>query len=57
MIYLKVAHVDDEDADYFKFTTLQRAIDFIEVNSESEWVMSDIMFEEMPPNDYTLIGD
>lgn len=54
MVYLKVAHTNDNDADYFVFDNLQAAFRYIEAG-ESEWVMSDMPFEEMPLQDYTHI--
>lgn len=56
MIYLKVAHVDDNDADYFRFYDLIRAAKYIADNKEQEWVMTDERFEEMPlEGDYTFV--
>jgi hypothetical protein len=56
MIYLKIAHTNDNDADYFVFDNLKAALVYIEHNKESEWVMSDMPFEEMPLEDYTRIS-
>ncbi len=55
MVYLKVAHADDNDADYFKFDNVLDAATYITINGEEEWVMSDIPFEEMPLQDYTHV--
>jgi hypothetical protein len=55
-IYLKVAHVEDEDADYFVFKDLAQAISYVCAEELDEWVMSPIRFEEVPPDDYTAIA-
>jgi hypothetical protein len=55
MIYLKISHTNDEDADYFRFSGLKAATDYLIMNDECDWVMSDIPFEEMPLNDYTFV--
>ena len=56
MIYLKVAHTNDNDADYFSFSNLLQAVGYIVDNNESDWIMSDILFEEVSENDYTFVG-
>ena len=56
-IYLKVAHVDDDDADYFVFPNLDSALSYIHNEDITELVMSDIIFEEMPECDYTDMPD
>lgn len=55
MIYLKVAHTNDNDADYFKFSKLGDAINYIVDEEIYEYVLSDIRFEEMPEDDYTYV--
>jgi len=56
MIYLKIAHTEDNDADYFSFLSILAAEDYIRDEKISEWVMSDFMFEEVSESDYTFIG-
>lgn len=57
MIYLKIAHVDDNDCDVFSFSTIHRAVRYLLDNNESEWIMSDIPFEEFQLSDYTYIEE
>lgn len=55
MIYMKVAHVDDNDCDIFSFSSLDRAVKYIYEEHISEFILSDIIFEEFPEGDYTYI--
>ena len=57
MIYLKMAHIEDNDADYFAFGTLEKAIEYMndEQIIDGDWQLSSVMFEEIPEGDYTLI--
>jgi len=55
MIYLKVAHVDDEDADYFSFSGILSAANYILDEHITEYFLSDIMSEEVSESDYTFI--
>jgi len=52
MVYLKVAH---NDCDIFSFSTLHRAVRYIHEENITEYILSDIPFEEFPLNDYTYI--
>lgn len=53
--YLKIAHVDDNDFDLFSFDSLDAAIYYIKSREETDWVLSDTIFEEYPADDYTHI--
>jgi hypothetical protein len=58
MYYLKVAHVDDNDADYFSFSSIDAVIRYLyneELLIGGEWQLSSVLFEEMPEQDYTYI--
>ena len=56
MIYLKIAHSEDNDADYFTFPDLFSVLLYIHRESIEEFVISDIMFEEVSANDYTPVS-
>ena len=55
MIYLKVAHVEDFDSDYFSFSSLETAVNYIYDESIVDYQLSDNLFEEITENDYTYI--
>lgn len=56
MIFLRVAHVEDDDWDYFSFSDMLRAIAYLVNEGVTHWEMSDYGFEEFPLQDYTYIG-
>jgi hypothetical protein len=54
--YLAVDHTEDEDADYFMFTSLHLAVRYIQEEKLHAWMLCDEPFEEFPLDDYTFIG-
>lgn len=50
---MKVAHIDDEDWDLLSFFDLFSALRFIKDEQLSNWVISDMLFGEYAPDDYT----
>lgn len=57
MYYLKVAHVEDEDADYFRFVNFELAAKYIKNEDIFNYVLSDFNDGEMLEDDYTLITE
>jgi hypothetical protein len=56
VIYLKVAHVEDNDCDIFSFSNIHTALRYILSEQLNDWIMSDMAFEEFPIEDYTYIS-
>ncbi len=56
MIYLKVAHSEDNDCDLFKFNTIVAAIAYLEKWQVTDWIMSDIQFEEYDTDEYEYVN-
>lgn len=56
MFYLRVAHVEDSDGDYFKFNHIGSAALYIEENNIEDFTISDIILDQVPEEDYTLIS-
>lgn len=54
--YLAVDHIEDEDADYFMFTSLHLAVRYIQEEKLHGWMLCDEPFEEFPLGDYEFIG-
>lgn len=52
--YLAVEHSEDDDADYFVFTSLHLAIRYIQEEKLEDWTLCDGPFDDMP--DYEFIG-
>jgi hypothetical protein len=55
MIYVKVAHTNDEDSDYFKFDNLRAAYVQIEYDSVVDYVISDSLIDNVPEDDYDYL--
>jgi len=53
MIYVKVPWIDGSDADYYKFTSLQSAVDYILNESITEFMISSECMD-IPKSDYTF---
>jgi hypothetical protein len=53
MIYLKVAHVEDDDVDLYEFKSILSCAEYIHDNAVFNYVISDHIFEEYPEGDYT----
>lgn len=60
MVYLRVAHVDKQldeevnDCDLFRFSTLDRAIQYIKNENIEEFILSDFV-ADYEPEDHTMI--
>jgi len=59
--YLAVEHTEDNDADYFKFTSLHLAVRYIQEEGLDDWLLSDKPFTEennelLEDGLYTFIG-
>lgn len=55
MIYLSVKHTNDEDEDLFSFSSIEKAVKYIEEENLVEWFMSDTIVFYME-DDYTYIN-
>ena len=53
IIYVAVAHKDDNDADYFQFGSLFSAICYLIKNDEQEFIIR--TSPELPADDYTFM--
>jgi len=56
-VYLEVAHVEDDDSDFFSFSSVQAAIDYIAANDITDFALSpDPALVGIPEDDFTHIN-